>query len=131
MPAVAGRSTESRTVTVTTTASSTALTAPAGTFDEEDAGATIVGTGIPAGDTLASVTSDTAATLAVAATAGGTPVVTIGGDHDGLRSGFWGWCPESDAESETYSITGGASADAPGNIKVPNVAVERRSRSVS
>lgn len=126
MPAVAGRTSERRTVAgVNTTAASTAVTAPADSFNEEDAGRPISGTGIPADTTLASVTSPTAATLSAAATAIGTITATIGGTGpaaviaDAQRYGFLGWSPESDAESETYTIAGGASATSPGRITSP------------
>lgn len=67
-----------RTASVTTTNASTAITAPAGTFDTvSDVGAAISGTGIPAGATIASVQSATAATLSAAATASGTVTATI------------------------------------------------------
>jgi len=98
-----GRSTEGRAVTVTTTNTSTSITAAGGTFQEEDAGRTITGTGIPAAATLATVTSDTAATLSAAATASGSPSVTLGGAL-GTSYGFTGWSPETDAESETYTV---------------------------
>lgn len=100
---VAGRTNEARTVTVTTTNASTAITAAAGTFHEEDAGRTITGTGIPAAATLASVTSDTAAVLSAAATASGSPSVTLGRAL-GTAYGFSGWSPETDGESETYTV---------------------------
>lgn len=128
MPAVAGRSNEARSVpNVGTTATSTAITGPAGTFHEEDAGRTISGTGIPAGATIASVQSDTGATLSAAATATGTITATFG-VAAAATYGFVGWSPESDAESETYSVAGGASANSPSTLKAPNVAREQRSR---
>lgn len=126
MPAVAGRTSEPRTVTVTTALNATGITAPAGTFAEEDAGRTITGANIPAGATLASVESDTAATLSAAATAAATVSAELG--DAGLSYGFRGWSPESDAESETYSIAGGASANAPGRITDPNTGFTRRWR---
>lgn len=90
-------------MTVTTTNASAAVTAAAGTFNEEDAGSTVTGTGVPAGATLASVTSDTAATLSANATASGSRTVTLGGSQAD-RYGFIGWSPETDAESETYTV---------------------------
>jgi hypothetical protein len=117
---VAGRSTEGRSVTVTSTTGSAAITAAAGTFEEEDAGRTVTGTGIPAGATLASVTSDTAATLSANATTTGARAVTLG-VAAGTSYGFAGWSPESDAESETYSIAGGASASSPDRITSPTM----------
>lgn len=70
-----------RTITVTTTAGSTALTAVPGTFAPADVPSTVAGptTGtnpIPAGATL-TPTSDTAATLSANATASTTVTVTI------------------------------------------------------
>lgn len=124
---VVGRSTEGRTAVVTTTNLSANLTAAVGTFAEEDAGRTVSGTGIPAGATLQSVTSDTAAVLSAAATASGSPTVTLGQAVSGAY-GFVGWSPESDAESETYSIAGGAGASAPDRITSPTQGVTQRSR---
>lgn len=95
-------------MTVTKTNASTAVTGAAGTFNEEDAGRPIAGAGIPAGATLASVTSDTAAVLSAAATASGAGAATIGSAATGLQAGvsygFVGWSPESDAESESYTV---------------------------
>lgn len=85
------------------TALSTNLTAAAGTFHEEDAGRGITGTGIPAGATVATVQSDVAARLSVAATTAGTPTATLG-RATGEAYGFTGWSPETDAESETYTV---------------------------
>lgn len=99
---VAGRTSEPRAVTLTTTNASAAVTAAAGTFNEEDAGATVSGTGVPAGATLLSVTSDTAATLSANATATGSRSVTFGSNV--AAYGFVGWSPETDAESETYTV---------------------------
>lgn len=109
---VAGRSTEPRSVTVTKTNASTAVTAAAGTFNEEDAGRPISGTGIPTSATLSVVTSDTAATLSAAATATGSGVATIGGATPGAGYGFIGWSPESDAESESYTVAANIAATA-------------------
>lgn len=128
MAAVAGRGTEGRSIpSVTTTATSTAITGPAGSFHEEDAGRAISGTGIPAAATIASVQSDTAATLSAAATASGTVTVTVGAGS-AADYGFIGWSPESDAESETYTIAGGASAASPDRILTPTQGNEQRSR---
>ncbi len=128
MVLVAGRSSEPRAVSVTTSLASTALTAPAGTFHEEDAGRTITGTGIPAGATIASVTSATAATLSAAATAGGTVTATIGaGAH--TTYGFVGWSPESDEESEAYSVAANnAGVVPPDRITDPNTGTTQRGR---
>jgi len=104
---VLGRTTEVRTIaSVGTTATTTALTGPADSFNEEDAGRPITGTGIPASTTIASVTTATAAVLSVAATATGTITATVGGNaaDSGQKYGFHGWSPETDAESETYTM---------------------------
>lgn len=125
---VAGRTSEPRSVTVTTTASSAALTAPSGTFNEEDAGRAISGTGIPAGATLASVTSDTAATLSANATASGTVTASLSADA-GASYGFIGWSPLTDAESETYTVAAvNAGAVPPDRITNTFTAVQQRSR---
>jgi hypothetical protein len=99
---VAGRASEPKSVTLTTTNASAAVTAASGTFNEEDAGVPVSGTGVPAGATLLTVTSDTAATLSAAATATGSRTVTFGANASGY--GFVGWSPETDAESETYTV---------------------------
>jgi hypothetical protein len=81
-----------RTAQVTTTSASTAITAPAGTFAAADVGQAISGTGIPAGATIAARTSDTTATLSVAATASGTVTATIESRYLGLSNGnrtYW------------------------------------------
>ena len=104
---VAGRTTEPRTATIGTTNASAAVTGAAGTFLPGDGGRRISGTGIPAGATLLSVTSDTAATLSANATATGSPTATIGiaGESVGPGGyGFVGWSPESDSESKSYSL---------------------------
>ncbi len=85
----------------TGTAISTGVTATAGTFNEEDAGRPITGTGIPAGASVTSVTSDTAAVLSVAASAAGTVTAQVAAT---LGYGFVGWSPETDPESETYTV---------------------------
>jgi len=58
-----------RTVTGSVTDSSTSFTISSGTLTSMDVGAGISGTGIPAGETIATVTSGTAGTLTTAATA--------------------------------------------------------------
>lgn len=124
-----GRTTEPRTVTVTTTNESTAVTAAAGTFNvPEDVGRTITGTGIPAGATLAEVTSATAATLSEEATASGSPSVVLGaGAASGY--GFTGWSPETDAESETYTVAAvNAGTATPDRITNTYTRVEQRAR---
>lgn len=116
-----GRTREGRTVAgVGTTATSTAITAPAGSFHEEDAGRTIAGTGIPAGATLSAVTSDTAATLSAAATATGTITATLG-TATAEAYGFAGWSPETDTESETYTVAAAnAGTLTPDRVTDPN-----------
>jgi hypothetical protein len=102
---VAGRTTEPRSAAVTKTSGSAAITAAAGTFNEEDAGRPISGTGIAASTTILSVTSDTAATLSANATASNSASATIGSVSETAGSyGFFGWSPETDAESETYTL---------------------------
>lgn len=125
---VAGRSTERRTATVTTTSGSANITAAAGTFHEEDAGRTITGTGIPAGATIASVTSETAATLSANATASGSITATFG-EARGQAYGFVGWSPESDAESETYTLSANNAGTAqPDRLVNGTTPVSQRSR---
>lgn len=68
--------------TVTTTNASTTVTAPAGSFNADDVGAQITGTGIPAGATIATVTPGAAGgsdsiTISAAATASGTVVARL------------------------------------------------------
>lgn len=104
-----GRTTETFTIAgVGTTNTSTALTAPAGSFSEEDLGRTITGAGIPAGATLVApiAANGSAATLSAAATATASVTVTIG-PGDPAKLGFIGWSPETDAESESYKINSG------------------------
>lgn len=99
-----GRTTEARAVTVTTTSGSASITAPSGTFNKpEDIGRTITGTGIPAGATITAVASATAATISANATASGSPSAALGAG-DPTVYGFRGWSPETDAESETYTV---------------------------
>lgn len=75
-----------RTASVTTTNLSTGITAATATFETADVGATITGTGIPNGATIASVQSGTAATLSAAATATGTVTATITRSYAGLAN---------------------------------------------
>jgi len=115
MPSSPGRTTEPRTVTgVGTTSGAAGLTGPALSFNKEDVGRPITGTGIPAGATLLSVTSATVATLSANATATGTVSVVLGASGAvQVGYGFTGWSPETEAESLTYSIAGGGGATAP------------------
>lgn len=130
---VAGRTTEPRSVSVTTTSGSANITAPAGTFTEEDTGRPISGTGIPASATVTTTSSDTAATLSANATASGTVTAVIGvasasSVAPGLY-GFVGWSPESDAESETYSVAAvNAGQTPPDRITNPYTAAGQRGR---
>lgn len=72
-----GRDGVSRTASVGTTTTSTALTSTDAAFTAEDVGATITGTGIPGGTTIASVTDASNAVLSQNATATGTVTATI------------------------------------------------------
>jgi hypothetical protein len=128
----AGRTTEARSVTVTKTNTSTALTAAAGTFSTRDAGRLITGTGIPAAATLSAVASDTAATLSAAATASGAGSAVIGSATtvvaDALAYGFLGWSPETEAESLTYTVAAVNAGTATPAIANTYTAVVQRSR---
>jgi hypothetical protein len=127
-----GRTTEARSVTVTKTNASTAITGAAGTFSKNDVGRTITGTGIPAGATLAAVASDTAATLSAAATASGAGAATIGGTTHSVAAaayGFTGWSPESDAEANAYTVAANNAGTAqPDRITNPYTAAAQRGR---
>ena len=124
----AGRTTDGRSVTVTTTSASTAITAAAGTFVASDATRGITGTGIPAGTTIASVTSDTAAVLSAAATASGSVTAALAA-RTGLNMGFVGWSPETDTESGAYSVAANnAGTVPPGRITNPYTGVTQRAR---
>ena len=125
----AGRTSEPRTASVTTTTSSTTITGTAGTFAGEDAGRPIVAAGIPADATIASVESDTSATLSAAATASATVSAQIVGD--GAQTyGFTGWSPETDAESETYTVAAvNAGTATPSTLADSTTAVQQRARS--
>ena len=132
---VTGRTTEPRNVTATTTSAATSLTAAAGTFNEEDAGRVITSaSGIPASTTIATVTNDTTAVLSQNASASGSRTCTIGSqatfDSDGTRYGFRGWSPESDSESEAYTVAAnnaGTPVD-PARFTDNTTAITRRSR---
>lgn len=129
MSAVAGRTTDPRTVTINTTTGQATVTAAAGTFQRSDAGRKITGTGIPAAATVLSVQSATAATLSANATATGSPSVVLGlGNPQSL--GFQGFSPESEVEADSYTIAGGASATSPGRLtnSTTSVASLQRSR---
>jgi hypothetical protein len=125
---VAGRSNEGRTAQVTTTSGSANITGAAGTFHEEDAGRAITGTGMPAAATIASVTSDTAAVLSANATASGTVTATLAAAA-GQAYGLVGWSPETDAESETYSVAAANAGTAtPDRLTNPYTGVSQRAR---
>lgn len=128
-----GRTTEPRSVTVTKTSGSAALTAAAGTFAKGDAGRPVSGTGIPAGATLLSVTSDTAATLSANATASGSGALAVGvalsTDPAASGYGFRGWSPETDAEAATYTVAAAIAGTAtPDRITNTSTGVTQRSR---
>lgn len=77
-PSLANVQAAARTVTDGgTTNTSTAVTSATAAFTQYDVGATITGTGIPAGTLIASVQSATAATLTAAATATATGVTFV------------------------------------------------------
>jgi hypothetical protein len=126
-----GRTNEGRTVTVTTNitvGTEKNISAAAGTFHEEDAGRAITGTGIPVGTTIASVTSDSAAVMSQNATAAGTITATLG-RAESEAYGFEGWSPETDPESETYTVAAAnAGTVTPDRITDPNTAVTQRAR---
>jgi hypothetical protein len=104
---MAGHTTNARSVaSVVTTSASTALTAPAGSFIKgADVGASITGTGIPAGATLVAVASDTAATLSANATASGTVTATVGPELPNA-AGFVGWVPETGLQQNAWTVAG-------------------------
>lgn len=101
---VAGRTTEPRSVSaLTKTSGSAAVTAPAGTFSSEDVGRTVTGTGIPAGTTILSVQSGTAATMSANASASNSAAATLGAAL-ASSAGYVGWSPETTAEAATYTV---------------------------
>lgn len=111
---VAGRTSEPRSFAVTKTSGSPAVTAAANSFNEEDVGRSITGTGIPAGATILSVQSGTAATLSANATATNAATATIGSAaENGQAYGFVGWSPEDDTESEAYTLAANNSGAVP------------------
>lgn len=90
---------------VGTTSGAKGLTGSAGSFSQRDVGAPISGTNIPAGNTIASVTSGTVATMGGAnATGTGSVSATIG-PRVANASGFTGWKPETDAREADYTVT--------------------------
>jgi hypothetical protein len=133
---VAGRTTEGRSVTATTTNAAATLTAAAGTFNEEDAGRSVsAASGLQAGSTILSVQSDTAATLSLNANASGSRTITIGAADtplaSGQRYGFIGWSPETDTESEAYTLAANNAGTVPPDRIVDTftaVTTKRRAR---
>ncbi len=127
-----GRTTEARTVTITSSTGSTAISAPPGTLDPADQGRAITGTGIPSSTTLTTVTSDTAGTLSAAATATGARTVTIGASTytdqaaTAQALGYTGWSPETAAEQAAYTAT--ATTTPPDRITSPTVGRQQRGR---
>ena len=130
-----GRSTDPRSVTVTKTDESTAITGASGTFiPARDVGRPISGTGIPAGTTLTAVASGTAATMSAAATATGAGAAVIGaaGGPAALNYGFSGWSPETEAEAVTYTVESmGDEVATPDQITNPTTPITRRARTAS
>jgi len=100
-----GHSTAGRSVaSFDTTSGAATVTAPAGTFsDPDDVGVAVSGTGIPAGATIESVQSDTAATLSANATATGTVTATLGAEL-ASETGFTGWVPETAAQADDHTV---------------------------
>lgn len=143
MPEAVGRGPGGRAVTVGITNASTAVTAPAGTFDTtHDVGRTITGTGIPAGATLTAVASATAATLSANATATNAstpanlgPRVSQANQRTTEEAfGFRGWSPESATEALASQMAGNAAGpgvNEPSRITSPHVPRERRYRKVN
>lgn len=129
MPSSPGRTTDSRTVASVVTNSTTAITFPASTITASDIGRTITGTGIPAGTTIASVQSTTAATLSAAATTSTTQTMTLGGYPSSANGlGFVGWVNETVAEGAVYPIAAGAGATAPSVLTDAVTRVPQRNR---
>lgn len=145
MSAVQGRGPSGRSVTIGVTSGSTAVTAAAGTFDTtHDVGRAVYGVGIPAGATLAAVTSATAATLSANATATNASLAAQLGPRDTQARqratedyfGFRGWSPESVSEATAYQCTGpvggaGPGTNEPSRITSPTVPRDRRYRQVN
>jgi hypothetical protein len=105
-----GHSTMGRSVaSFGTTSGSKSVTAPAGTFaDPDDVDVVVTATGVPAGTKIASVQSDTAATLSANATATGTVTATFGAEL-ASETGFTGWVPVTAAQENDWTV---ASANA-------------------
>lgn len=104
MPHSTGHGTEGRTVSgVGTTSGQKALTAPANSFNSGDVGASVSGTGVPAGATIASVASGTSAQLSANATATGTVVLTVG-PQLASSTGFIGWHSSTAAQETVNTV---------------------------
>jgi len=102
-----GRTSEVRTITLTRTSGSAAVTGSGDIkFTRADVGQPITGTGLPAGATIAAVASGTAATLSTPATSSGTSTAQLGGPQSAQAYGFIGWSPETEAEADSYTIAG-------------------------
>lgn len=98
---------------VGTTSGAKGLTGSAGSFSQRDVGAPITGTNIPAGNTIASVTSDTVATMGGSnATGTGSVSATIG-PRLSSSAGFTGWKPETDARAADYTFASAAAGTVP------------------
>lgn len=81
-----------RSASVTTTNLSATITTASAVFDSGDIGASITGTGIPAGATITAVASGTSATISANATASGTVTATITRNFTALAPGatrYW------------------------------------------
>jgi hypothetical protein len=117
MVTVAGRTSEAKAVSaLTKTSGSAAVTAAAGTFSSEDVGRAVTGAGVPAGTTILSVQSGTAATLSANASATNTAAATLG-DAAPAAAGYRGWSPESTVEAATYTVAAvNAGTNAPGRV---------------
>jgi hypothetical protein len=109
-----GHSTAGRTVaTFGTTSGSKSVTGPSGSFNNpDDVDVVVTATGVPAGATLASVESDTAATLSVNATATGTVTATLGAEL-ASETGFTGWVPTTAAQQADWTVASANSGVTP------------------
>jgi hypothetical protein len=139
MARVTARGAGQRTITAALN-STTAVTAPAGTFDTtHDVGRPVFGTGIPVGATLTAVASATAATLSAAATVTNASATLRLGERGTLAQrfateqayGYRGVTAETAVEATAYqlagNLTGGAAGvNEPGRITDPNTGRERR-----
>jgi hypothetical protein len=128
MSTVTGRSTEARTVAgVGTTNASTALTGAAGTFNKGDVGRPVTGTGIPPAPRSRRSHPAPRPRLSANATATGTISLTFG--RNGTTDsgyGYFGWSPETDAESAVYTVTG--SQASPDRLANSTTRVDMRNR---